>query len=417
MESAIKSAVLSAGAEVLEALLKDVGVGRRSEVVRCRCGAVMQSRGVRYKGLQSLLGKVGFGRSCYQCPVCDEVRYPGDEELDVVKTHFTPGVRRQTARLGAKESFAEVSKDLNELAGIYVSRKDAERISEAIGEDMERWMSRERTKLRFEQPPPSDCPKTIDTLYIEFDGTGVPMTKSELVGRKGKQQDGSARTREAKIGCVFTQTAFDEKGRPIRDPGSTSFTGAIESAELFAWRLYCETVRRGLFSAKRVAVVTDGARWIQNIVQTHFPGAQHIIDLYHAREHLVDLCKLFFDRDTKRLNRYKDRWWDMLDQGDIESLVKEASALLPKAPNAGKDKRKAIAYFEHNKERMRYAHFKKQGYFVGSGVVEAACKTTIGQRLKQSAMEWTVRGANAITALRCVTQSKRFEDYWEQRAA
>ena len=289
----------------------------------------------------------------------------------MVKTHFTPGVRRQVARLGAKESFAEASKDMRELAGIRVCRKDAERISEAIGEDMECWMAKERTKLRFQQPPEPDNPKTIETLYIEFDGTGVPMTKSELAGRKGKQPDGSARTREAKIGCVFTQTAFDQEGRPMRDPGSTSFTGAIESAEPFGWRLYSEAVRRGLFDAKKVVVVTDGAKWIQNIVQTHFPKALHIIDLYHAREHLVDLCKLFFDRDTKRLNRYKQRWWDMLDQGDIEALANEASALLPKDPNSGKDKRRAIAYFAHNKERMRYAHFKQKGYFVGSGVVEA----------------------------------------------
>lgn len=377
----------------------------------------MASRGVRERTLLTLLGEVRFARSVYRCPACGKTRCPGDEELDAVNTQYSPGVRRQTARLGAKESFAEVSKDLRELAGIRVARKDAERISEAVGEDMERWMALERTALRFQEPPEADAPKTIDTLYIEFDGTGVPMTKSEIEGRKGKQEDGGAKTREAKIGCIFTQTAFDEDGRPIRDSASTSFTGAIEPAAVFGWRLYSEAVRRGLFEAKRVAVVTDGALWIQTIVQLHFAGALHIIDLYHAREHLIELCRLLFDRDLKRLNRHKDRWWRMLDDGDIETLVQEAAALLPKDPQAGKDIRTAIAYFDHNKERMRYAHFKAQGYFVGSGVVEAACKTTIGQRLKQSGMEWTVRGANAITALRCTVESNRFEDYWEQRTA
>jgi hypothetical protein len=402
---------------MLEGLLKDIGVGRRSEVVRCRCGAQMHSHGVRYKSIQTLLGRARFGRSCYECPACGHTRCPGDEELDIVKTLYSPGVRRQTARLGAKESFAEVSQDLRELAGIRVARKDAERISEAVGEDMERWMAKERRELRFREPPDPEAPKTLDTLYIEFDGTGVPMTKSELEGRKGKQKDGSAKTREAKIGCVFTQSAFDEDGRPVRDPASTSFTGAIEPAAVFGWRIYSEAVRRGLFDAKRVAVVTDGAVWIQNIVQTHFSGALHIIDLYHAREHLIELCRLLFDRNLTRLNRYKDRWWGMLDDGDVETIVREASALLPKDPEVGKELRTAIAYFDRNKERMRYANFKAQGYFVGSGVVEAACKTTIGQRLKQSGMEWTVRGANAITALRCVNQSNRFEDYWEQRTA
>ncbi len=238
-----------------------------------------------------------------------------------------------------------------------------------------------------------------------------------MAGRKGKQKDGSAKTREAKLGCVFTQTTFEEKGRPIRDPASTSFTEAIEACHPFGERIYAEAVRRGLFKAKRVVVLSDGAQWIKNIAQTHFGRATHIIDLYHAREHLVELCKLLFERDLRRLNRCKDRWWDLLDEGDIEKLIEEARAALPKDPRAGKDARREIGYFEKKKDRMRYAHFKAQGMFVGSGVIEAGCKTVIGERLKQSGMEWTVRGANAIIALRCTTVSGRTQDYWEQRAA
>ena len=416
LEEAVKNAALKAGAGVLEELLEPVGAGRREEPLRCPCGAIMKSRGARTRSIRTLLGEVGFSRSVYGCPACGRTRRPGDEELGVQGTRYSPGVRRQTARLGAKEPFAEVSEDLRELAGIRVARKDCERISEATGRDMEDWMARERLALRYCEPPPPGTPKTLDTLYIEFDGTGVPMVPHELAGRKGKQQDGSAKTREVKLGCVFTQTAFDEDGRPVRDPASTTFTGGIEAAAPFGWRIYSEAVRRGLFKAKRIVVLTDGALWIQNLVQTHFPGALHIIDLYHAREHLVDLCRLLFDRDLKRLNLHKDRWWELLDQGQIEALVEQARACLPRDPGACKEASTTIAYFEHNKDRMRYARFKAEGLFVGSGVIEAACKSLIGKRLKQSAMEWTVRGANAIAALRCVTHSNRFEDYWENRA-
>jgi len=115
--------------------------------------------------------------------------------------------------------------------------------------------------------------------------------------------------------------------------------------------------------------------------------------------------------------RFKDRWWQALDDGDIETLVREARDALPKDPQTAKDARTQIDYFEKNKERMRYAQFKRQGFFVGSGVIEAACKNLIGKRLKQSGMEWTVRGANAIIALRCTILSGRAEDFWEQRAA
>jgi len=417
IEVAIRAAVHAAGAKVLDALLHDVGVGRRDVAIRCSCGAKMRSIGMRDKRVQTLLGWIRFSRSRYRCPTCGKTRYPGDEELGIEHTSRSPGVKRQVSRLGAKEAFREVARDMRELAGVRLARKDAERVSEHVGAQMEQWQARERMALRWTEPPPPEAPKTIETMYIEYDGTGVPMVKKETKGRRGKQKDGSAKTREAKLGCVFTQTGFDDKGRPIRDPATTTFTGAIEKAAVFGERIYAEAVRRGLFEAKRVVVLGDGADWIKNIAQTHFGFATHIIDLYHAREHLVGLCKLFFERDLTRLNRYKDRWWGLLDGGHIEKLIEEASALLPKDKRAGKDARREIGYFEKNKDRMRYAQFKAQGLFVGSGVIEAGCKTVIGQRLKQSGMEWTVRGANAIIALRCTTISGRTEEYWEQRAA
>ncbi len=417
LETAIREVVLAAGAKVLEGLLQPVGAGRTKTPVRCSCGEVMQSTGLREKTVRTLLGSLRFERSRYQCPRCGKSRYPGDEELGIVTTSYSPGIQRQVARLGAKEPFREVACDMEQLAGVGLCRKDAERVAERAGEEMEQWAANERVQLRFCEPPPPEAPKTIDTLYIEYDGTGVPMVKRETEGRKGKQEDGSARTREAKLGCVFTQTAFDENGRPIRDPISTSFTGAIESAAPFGERIYAEAVRRGLFEAKRVVILSDGAEWIKTIAQTHFGHAVHIIDLYHARENLIELCKLLFDGNLKRLNLCKDRWWDDLDEGNIEKIIEEARGFLSKDARAHKDVRRAIGYFEKNKKRMRYATFKRQGLFVGSGVIEAGCKNVVGHRLKQSGMEWTVRGANAIIALRCITVSGRSEDYWEQRVA
>lgn len=418
LESALRAAVLQAGARVLEQFLETVGVGRREEPVRCTCGTTaMVSKGIRRKSILTMLGRVLFGRSLFQCPRCGRTRYPGDEELDVVDTSRSPGVRRQTARLGAKESFQEAARDMKELAGLDLSRKDAERIAESTGEAMEQWDRPQRERTRFAQAPPPETPKTIETLYIEFDGTGVPMTQAETQGRKGKQKDGSAKTREAKLGCVFTQTLLGERGRPIRDPASSTFTGAVEPAAEFGWRIYAEAVRRGLFTARRIIVLTDGAEWIKNLAAIHFPMAIHIIDLYHAREHLVALCALLFDGLPKQRDAHKDRWWEYLDAGEIEAMLEEARAFLPKDPRAGKEARTAIGYFEKNKERMRYADFKAQGLFVGSGVIEAACRSIIGERLKKSGMEWTVRGANDIIALRCMEASNRTEDFWEDRAA
>jgi len=417
VEQAVRAAVLVAGARVVEALLQEVGTGRQGERVRCRCGQGMQSKGLRRTRVLCLLGWVRFERSLYVCPRCGQTRYPGDEELDIVNTSRSPGVRRQVARLGAKEPFAQVAQDMAELAGVRVSRKDAERVSETVGAQMEQWQEAERRRVRFTEPPPPEAPRPIQTLYVEFDGTGVPMVKQEVQGRQGKQEDGSAKTREAKLGCVFTQTTLDEKGRPMRDPASTTFVGAIEPAAAFGWRIYAEAVRRGVFQARRLIVLGDGAEWVKNLAALHFGQGQFIIDFYHACEHVGALCDALFSRDLKQRNRQRDSWLDALERGEIEALIDQARQRLPKDPKAGKDARTQIAYFDKNKEYMRYAAFRQQGLFIGSGVIEAGCKTVIGQRFKQSGMEWTVRGANAILALRCTLLSGRAEEFWEQRAA
>jgi hypothetical protein len=243
------------------------------------------------------------------------------------------------------------------------------------------------------------------------------MVPGALEGRKGKQPDGTAKTREAKVGCVFTQTQTDQKGKPVRDCGSASFVAAIEAAGPFGWRLYEEAVRRGLFQAKRVVVLGDGAEWVKNTAQTHFCNAQFIIDYYHASEHVGELCRALLDRNPELAKNCRERWTDYLWEGKVDTLVQEATALLPRDPDAKKDARTQIGYFRRNMEHMRYDKFREQDMFIGSGVVEAACRHLVGVRLKQSGMEWTERGANSILALRSVVLSNRMEDYWENRAA
>lgn len=417
VERAVRSAVLGAGARVVEELLRGVGAGRRDEPVRCACGSAMHSAGVRRKRIQTLLGWVDFSRSLYICPDCGKARYPGDEELDVAGTCRSPGLRRQVARLGAKETFQQVSEDLSELADLRLCRKEAERMAEREGERMGAWMAQEHLALRLQEPPPPETPKTIETLYIELDGTGVPMVPGELEGRKGKQADGSAKTREAKVGCVFTQTLFDEDGKPQRDPASTSFIGAIEEAAVFARRLFAEAVRRGLFRARRVVVLGDGAEWVKNIAQTQFAFAQFIIDFYHACEHIGALCTALFGHDKTRIEHFRERWIDWLWEGRVQAVIDEATPRISPNLGAPKDIQTQIGYFEKNKAYMQYAGFRQQGLFIGSGVVESACKHLVGDRLKKAGMEWTVQGANNIIALRSVVLSNRMEEYWEQRTA
>jgi hypothetical protein len=415
-ESALRVAVPACGAKVLAGMPAEHGSGRREEAVVCHCGHRMESHGVRRKELMTILGPVAYDRSRFQYPSCQATRYPGDEALDVVGTTRSPGLRRMMARAGSRSTFKDGRDDLRIYAGLEVSAKDVERVAEGIGQQMESWseLERQETISREEHPEPE---KDIPVMYVSYDGTGVPMTRLELAGIKGKQRDGTAKTREAKLGCVFTQTKIDEAGYPIRDLDTTTFVGAIETAETFGWRIYGEARRRGLSQARKVVVLGDGAEWVKNLAEWHFPQACLIIDLYHARQHVSGLCRILFGSTEKKMERQRQRWWALLDAGQVDNIAFQARRHLPIDPDLKTAAEAEIKYLNKNKERMRYAEFRAQGLFVGSGVVEAGCKTIIGQRLKQSGMEWTVRGANAIIALRCVMRSNRFEDYWESRVA
>ena len=215
--------------------------------------------------------------------------------------------------------------------------------------------------------------------------------------------------------CVFTQTSVNQEGRPVRDEESTSHTGAIETAEVFGRRIDKEAMRRGMNSAGKTVVIGDGAPWIWNIADEQFYGATQIVDLFHAREHYWNVARACFGKNKDMLYQWTEERRKELDDGRPEEVIDaiHRCSSLPGCDQAMCERE--IGYFEKNKDRMRYADFRKRGLFVGSGVLEAGCRTVVGQRLKQSGMHWTVRGANSIIALRCNIFSNRWEDFWGQR--
>ena len=147
-----------------------------------------------------------------------------------------------------------------------------------------------------------------------------------------------------------------------------------------------------------------------------FPGAVQIVDLFHARQHLWDIARALHPLDQTAQQRWILRHQPKLDSGQIEKLTAYLDSRLAGATPAQQEiLRVETAYFDKNKDRMRYPEFRAQGLFIGSGVIEAGCKTLIGARLKQSGMFWSVEGANAIIALRCCQMNNRFQDYWDQR--
>ncbi len=414
VEMATRAASHHLGAKALERLLS-----APTEVeltVACACGHQARFHQVRAKQVLTVLGPITIERPYYVCLHCHAGCSPRDRELDVEGVACSPGVRRMMAVVGSEASFEQSREQLGLLAGIEVPAKAVERHTEDIGAGIE---AREQAAiLQAKQLElPEVCAPAVPLLYIEMDGTGIPVVKAETEDRAGKIEGQPAHTREVKLGCLFTQTTTDAEGRPVRDEDSTSYVGAIESAEQFGLRLYTEAWRRGWSRALKKVLLGDGAVWIWNLADQHFPGAIQIVDLYHARQHLWELSAKLFPGDDKARQRWLARCLDRLEKGKIEALVKTLGALQPASEELAKSVKNEAEYLERNAERMRYPTFRAQGLFVGSGVIEAGCKTVIGVRLKRSGMFWTVRGANAIVALRCCRLSRRFEDYWADRSS
>ena len=413
---AVRSALHQAGAAALSELLRFAAPTAEQRTLPCECGQQAHYREIRTRPVVTAVGKVEVSRPYYLCPYCHIGQFPADVELDIAHTDFSPGVRRMQAAVGQQAPFDHGRQQLKLLANLEISTKAVERIAEAIGEDI---AAREQVEIHraMQLDLPIVIGKPVPILYVQMDGTGVPVVKKETVGRAGKTGGQPAHTREAKLGCVFTQTTWDGEGYAIRDPDSTTYVGAIESSEEFGKRIYLEAWKRGLVRAETKVFMGDGSEWIWTIANLHFPGTIQIVDLFHAREHLWDLARKLYPNQEAEQRRWMMVYQDLLDKGKIEDLVSALRSIHSSHPELTEKIRVEAGYFENNMERMRYPKFRNQHLFVGTGVIEAGCKALIGSRCKQSGMFWTVREANAILALRCCQFNGRFEDYWEARRA
>jgi len=374
--------------------------GHRGPRVPCGQGHEAVFAGYRDKSFDTVLGLVTVARAWYHCAPCGHGLAPRDAELGVAGQSMSPGLAAMNDLAAAAGPFAGASRLLEELAGARLTVKRVERAAEASGADLAA-SGRERAALTAARKlvplPPSPLP---DKLYAAIDGTGVPVTSRETAGRQGKGEDGRARTREVKLAVFFTQDKVDDDGYPVRDRASASVIATFEPAATFGNLVKAEAIRRGADHVRQLTVLGDGAPWIWNIATAKFPEATQIVDLYHAREHLHSLTRslefmLLDRRDEWLAARLAD-----LDYGDIDG-IETAVRQYPLEGVKKDEAEKELGYFLNNAPRMRYHWFRSRGLFVGSGVVEASCKTLIGQRLKQSGMHWTVNGADAIIALRC----------------
>jgi Uncharacterised protein family (UPF0236) len=367
-----------------------------------------QRKGREPLTVHCLFGSFKLQRDYYYHEGKKQGHYPADAALGLEQGN-TPALARLVCLEGADEtSYQKAENHLRETGGIDVSARQIQRLVQPVGAAAQNWQQREAQK-----PEPSS--QAVPIMYLSGDASGVPMRKEELEGRMGKQPDGSAKTRMAYLGCVFTQHKRDEEGHPIRDHESTTYVSSFGSIAEFGPLLRQEAIRRGLPLAMQVILLIDGAAALANMGRDCFSTAIQIVDFYHALEHAGKVLLALLG--SKEHPDYKHRlrlWAKQLLKDQVEKLIAQMRLECAGKPQA-EAVEKQLGYFVNNVARMQYGSFRRQGFFIGSGVVEAGCKTIIGSRCKQSGMFWGEPGAENILALRCIHASRRLDQFWKER--
>lgn len=360
-------------------------------------GEVFHSRSTRT--ICSAVGRLRLQRDYYVGP--DGGRYPLDEQLGLHR-QYTPAVVDLMCWTAAMDnSFALAEETFRRLAGLAIPGRQIQRVINERAAVASDWQQKR---------PPDVLKQAADILTVQTDMTGIPMRKEDLVDIKGKQPDGSAKTRQIKVGCVFTQSKDGTGAYPFT-PGSATYLSAFTDPVDFGKSLYAEALKRGYAMARKTVFLGDGADWIWNIATDRFKGAVQIVDFYHACEHLHSLIEVF-EPDERKLRERFARWRTRLKNNGLAGIIRDAEAFSPSLSSAKrKNLSEQLAYFYKHAQRMRYRTFLKQGFLIGSGAVEGACRHIVAQRAKLSGMRWHPSGAHNVLVFRCLIKSSLFDDF------
>ena len=430
LDGSVRETLLEAGRLGLESgMEKDRSDCGAANAPRCgQCGGGMRYVGRERSSTETALGTVRLAMGRYGCVSCGASARPRAARPDI-EASMTPTARRMASELGSACCCAEADRLLNVAGGVNFGAKRVERTTRLVGGDLEAWRTKRLSGLitvvgadgasndaSFDGVPVRKLLKEGRVLCVGLDGSGVPALPSETTGRKGKD-GGRATTREAKAGVIWVVEPDGEGGMRLVE-NSTRHFAAIESAEddargdsPVARRMLRELAALG-FAPEDVGVALgDGAEWLRRLYEEWFPNAVRIVDFFHAAEYLWAAARGRWRDDAAAAKRWAEKLCRLLKEGRVNDVL----AALRKR-GAGVDEcAKALRYLSERRDWMRYGEYRSRGLPIGSGRVEAACKTVVGRRMKCTGMRWTVAGANPVLWVRCARLSGWFDDYWEHR--
>jgi hypothetical protein len=438
LEQSVLKACLCLGRTMMEQILNHAAAeAERPSKREGACGHLQRLVGMRSKQLHTLMGKVTIERAYYQCVVeqgeqsreCSHGQAPYDGVWGPIAGRTSPGVQKLLGKLVSRLTLSEAVDTFTDVLPLPMSERQALNLIQPLGEAL-RKQEEEQVQALFEQAVNKQTQASeqsarlgpaIRRLYIETDGVTARIRRGSVAMEEAEARRKGDVYREIKVGAVFEGLPGRERselvpGVFLDEAGPTQYVARCLNAEEFGRLLYALAQRCGLDRAGEVVILGDGARWIRRLAEEHFPHATHIVDLYHAREHVWNVANAVYGPATPDGAAWAKRADERLTHGQIEELVQLIQKLPPIAalPGASRSIPEIEAdYFLSNAERMRYPAFRAKGMHIGSGIAEAACKTVVSTRAKRSGMRWTPQGLDAVLALRTCVLNQSYDCFWD----
>jgi hypothetical protein len=375
------------------------------------CRGPSKFQGRRDKTFVSLLGPVVLsGRAYYLCPACRKGHVPVEGALGLSAPTLTPAAEEVATLAGTVGSFAEAAeKLLPRMAGLRLAESTVERTTESAGARLGASWAEGHTL-----GPAADWPWNRDArgrtvAYVSVDATGVGMQ-----GDGGAEADG----RMAWVGKVFSPRAEPTEAAPRPHPPKARYQAGLMGLEELGGRLRRQAAQVGMDRAEQWVALTDGGNGLDDFMDVHFPRAVRVLDFYHAAEHLGDLAKAYSGGDAAAAGELTEGWGHRMkyEGGGAILATLEALDLEGRSAAAREEHRLVTGYVRTNLHRMDYPRYRAEGWQIGSGHIEAACKTVVNQRLKQSGMRWGGDGADALCHLRALYEGEpgQWDAFWQR---
>lgn len=392
LEKAIMAMMMSLGKGLLQRLVDSDANGYKGSSTPCECNSSMKFMQNRPRDIHTLFGWIRLKRAYYDCRDCGATLVPYDKSSGLGSGRLSPGLAKACCLLAVDNSFAQTSQKIEELFGQKVSERTVERVVHQVGSVILEQQNQELDSFFGNRHIP-DAQAEPERLCVEVDGTTAHET------------DG---WHEAKVGSIYWEDKqFAEHKR---------YVGRFDNSETFGWHVWLEACRCGLRQAKEVVFLGDGASWIRNERRKHFGRSTFIIDWYHALEHIWDCGRVLFGEGSEATEKWVKKRESWLWDGQTRKLLKDLQKQYKQHRGRCREElAKLYKYIQDNEQEMRYDVFRAEGYDIGSGAVEGACKYVVGKRLKQSGMIWSRAGSSATLALRITWLNKRWDELWSQK--